>query len=64
MIEKVDVTESATVQCAVCQKEILKEMAQSSEDQDYVRYFCSPHCFEEWTNDEEAVKMQEAGDAA
>jgi hypothetical protein len=60
----VDTTQPGPVEllpCAVCQKEIPKSVALSSEDQDYVLYFCGLDCYENWAADQAAVKMQEAG---
>jgi YHS domain-containing protein len=62
MIDEPKVTGVVLVPCAVCQKEIPKSVALSSENQDYVLYFCGPDCYEEWSADAMAVKMQEAGE--
>jgi hypothetical protein len=62
MVDEPRVTGVALVPCAVCQKEIPKSVALSSEDQDYVLYFCGADCYEEWSTDAMAVRMQEAGE--
>jgi hypothetical protein len=51
------------VACAVCQKDIPKDAALHSEDQDYVLFFCGLDCYDEWARDAMAVKLQEAGEA-
>jgi hypothetical protein len=61
-IEKPTPGEVERVPCAVCQTEIPKDVALSSEDQDYVLYFCGPDCYEEWSNDRLAVQTQESGE--
>ena len=61
MVETTKSSEVELLPCAVCQKEIPKSEALSSEDQDYVLYFCGPDCYENWAADQMAVKMQEAG---
>ena len=61
MVDKPKPTEVELVSCAVCQKEIPKSVALSSEDQDYIVHFCGLDCFEEWSSDQAAVKLQEAG---
>ncbi len=61
MVDKQKPTEVELVPCAVCQKEIAKSVALSSENQDYVLHFCGPDCYENWAADQMAVKMQEAG---
>jgi hypothetical protein len=62
MVDKPKPAEMELVACAVCQKEIPKSVALNSEDQDYVLHFCGPECYEEWSADQMAVKMQEAGE--
>jgi hypothetical protein len=62
MVDKPKPAEMELVACAVCQKEIPNSVALSSEDQDYVLHFCGPECYEEWSADQMAVKMQEAGE--
>ena len=62
MVDKSIPAEVEVVSCAVCQKEIPKSVALSSEDQDYVLHFCGLDCYEEWSADQTAVKMQEAGE--
>jgi YHS domain-containing protein len=54
--------EATMVRCASCEKEIPKEVALSSDDQDYVLYFCSSKCYEEWSDEQLAMKVQEAGE--
>jgi hypothetical protein len=61
MVDKPNPAEMELVPCAVCQKEIPKSVALSSEDVDYVLHFCGLDCYEEWSADQAAVKMQEAG---
>jgi hypothetical protein len=61
MVDKPKPAEVELVPCAVCQKEIPKSVALSSEDQDYVLYFCGLDCSENWAADQMAVRMQEAG---
>jgi hypothetical protein len=62
MVDKSIPAEVEVVSCAVCQKEIPKSVALSSEDQDYILHFCGLDCYEEWSADQTAVKMQEAGE--
>jgi hypothetical protein len=52
----------ALLACAVCPREVPKSVAPSSEDEDYVPRFCGPDCYEEWSTDDMAVKMQEVGE--
>ena len=61
MVDKPKPTDVELVPCAVCQREIPKSVALSSEVQDYVLHFCGIDCYEEWSADEMEVKMQEAG---
>jgi len=61
MVDKPNSTELELVPCAVCQKEIPKSVALSSEDQDYVLHFCGLDCYENWAADQMEVRMQEAG---
>jgi hypothetical protein len=61
MVETLKPPEVELLPCAVCQKEIPKSVALSSEDQDYVLYFCGLECYESWEADKAAVQMQEAG---
>lgn len=61
MIDKPKPTALELVPCAVCQKEIPKSVALSSEDPDYVPNFCGLDCYEKWSQDQMAVKMHEAG---
>jgi len=60
MVDKPKPIAVELVPCAVCQKEIPKSVALSSEAQDYVLNFCGLDCYEEWSQDQTAVKMQEA----
>lgn len=62
MVDKEEPRRTELVRCAVCEKEIPESGALSVEDQDYVLHFCSPHCQDEWSADQMAVKEQEAGD--
>jgi hypothetical protein len=61
MVETTKPGEVELLPCAVCQKEVAKSVAVTSEDQDYLLYFCGLDCYESWAEDKMAVKMQEAG---
>jgi hypothetical protein len=39
-----------------------KAVALRSEDQEYVLYFCSQSCFEEWSDEAMELKIQDAGE--
>jgi hypothetical protein len=62
MSEKSKPVDVELVACAVCQKEIPKSAALGSESQDYVLFFCGADCFEEWSEEDMALKMQDAGE--
>ncbi len=54
--------EASTVRCAVCEKDIPKEIARSNDDPDYPLYFCSSNCYEDWSDDQLMLRMQDAGE--
>ena len=56
--------EGLTVRCALCEKEIPKEIARSNNDVDYPLYFCSSTCHEQLADDQQALKIQDAGEPA
>ena len=58
MVDKPNPAEMELVPCAVCQKEIPKSVALTSEDVDYVLHFCGLDCYEEWSADQAAVKAR------
>jgi hypothetical protein len=62
MVDKTKSTDVELVACAVCQNEIPKSVAHSSEARDYVLHFCGPDCYQTWLNDKNAVKIQDAGE--
>lgn len=49
------------VTCAVCEKQVPVAEALSSEDPDYLLYFCGQECYDDWSADALAAKVQEAG---
>jgi len=51
MIETAKPTGVELVRCEICLKEISKSDSQSEGYRDYVVYFCSPECYEEWTKE-------------
>jgi hypothetical protein len=55
MVETSKPPEVELLPCAVCQREIPKSAALSSEDQDYVVYFCGVDCYAAWAADQAAV---------
>ena len=62
MVDKPKPAEVELVPCAVCQKEIPKSVALSSEDQDYLLHFCGLDCYEEWAAAQIKEKTMEAGE--
>ncbi|MES0327269.1 MAG: DUF3330 domain-containing protein [Gammaproteobacteria bacterium] len=48
MNDKDKSTESGTVPCEVCLKEIPRSDAKTSEVDDYVAYFCGIDCYDKW----------------
>jgi hypothetical protein len=62
MADESKLTEVELVACAECEKEIPKAVALRSEDQEYVLYFCSQSCFEEWSDEAMELKIQDAGE--
>lgn len=56
---KKDGTEWVT--CTVCEKQVPVAEALTSEDPDYLLYFCGQECWDQWSSDELAAKVQEAG---
>lgn len=62
MRDEQEPTETMTVRCAVCEKEIPTKIACSNADPEYPLYFCSTNCYEEWSDDQLALKVQDAGE--
>lgn len=61
MVEKPGKDAKEWVTCAVCEKQVAMAEALTTEDPDYLLYFCGQECYDEWAADELAVKVQEAG---
>lgn len=50
MIEQKKLLEPEKVTCKVCLKEIPASEAKSEEATDYVVYYCSLDCYDQWKN--------------
>jgi hypothetical protein len=53
MIEQKKLLEPEKVTCKVCLKEIPVSEAKSEEATDYVVYYCSLDCYDQWKNQKE-----------
>ena len=47
------------IPCAVCKEEIPLSTALRREGRDYILYFCSPGCLEEWEKENAALPKKE-----
>jgi YHS domain-containing protein len=54
--------EAELVECEVCLKEVPKMTALDAAADDRTVYFCSPECYEEWSDEEIRARTQEAGE--
>lgn len=46
-------TETETVPCEICLKEVPRSEAKTAEGSDYVLYFCGLDCYQKWQEENE-----------
>jgi len=56
MIDKKDMIDEASIECAICLEEIPGSTAKGSDAQDYMQYYCGIDCYKEWQDKQKDSK--------